>query len=43
MVLRSAKFKFSLLSSVEKFSHKIDEMNFHINSDPLTGLLIAED
>lgn len=32
------KFKFSLLSSVEKFSHKIDEMNFHINSDPLTGL-----
>ncbi|MCX0334926.1 sensor domain-containing diguanylate cyclase [Acinetobacter radioresistens] len=32
------KFKFSLLSSIEKFSSKIDEMNFHINSDPLTQL-----
>lgn len=32
------KFKLSLLSSIEKFSSKIDEMNFYINSDPLTQL-----
>ncbi|PKD84976.1 GGDEF domain-containing protein, partial [Acinetobacter radioresistens] len=32
------KFKFLLLSSIEKFSSKIDEMNFHINSDALTQL-----
>ena len=38
MVLRSTKIQILLLSSIEKFSSKIDEMNFHINSDALTQL-----
>ena len=38
MVLRSAKIQIFPSFQCRKFTHKIDEMNFHINSDPLTGL-----
>ncbi|MDM1780578.1 sensor domain-containing diguanylate cyclase [Acinetobacter sp. 10FS3-1] len=33
------KFKFSLLSSMRKFSQQITQMDNHINTDPLTGLM----
>ena len=33
------KFKFSLLQSLRKFSRKIDEMDYYVNTDPLTGLM----
>lgn len=33
------KFKLSLLLSMRRFSLKINEMDYHINRDPLTGLM----
>lgn len=33
------KFKLSLLLSMRRFSLKINEMDYHINTDPLTGLM----
>ena len=33
------KFKLALLFSVRKFSQKIDEMDYRLNTDPLTGLI----
>lgn len=32
------KFKLSLLLSTKNFNEKVTELNFHVNTDPLTGL-----